>query len=226
MIAHTLDQLESTEPVAIARAVAATGDVRRNADGHLVDLATLTIRRRGTTHVSVVDAQGTACAVTVSNGEGNGELVDGYGFMFNNILGEDDVNPAGVTTWPTDIRLSSMMSPTIIERPDGSLTALGSGGSNRIRSAIAQVVARLCVDGADLQPAVEAPRLHVEGGHLDFEDGFDAETRRRLCVAFPDHRAWPRPDLFYGGVHAARRSPDGTFAGVGDARRDGVAVVV
>ncbi len=162
----------------------------------------------------------------MSNGEGNGELVDGFGFMFNNILGEDDVNPAGLSAWPLDTRLSSMMCPTIIEHPDGGITALGSGGSNRIRSAIAQVVARLCLDGEDLPTAVGAPRVHVERGHLDFEDLVAIDVRARLCAEFPDHRAWPQPDLFYGGVHAARLRPDGTFAGVGDRRRDGAAIVV
>jgi gamma-glutamyltranspeptidase/glutathione hydrolase len=226
LVAHTLDRIQSSEPVAVARAIAATGDARRRVDGRLADLATLTLRRRGTTHVSVVDAEGTACAVTVSNGEGNGELVDGFGFMLNNILGEEDVNPAGSTNWPTNTRLSSMMCPTVIEHPDGSVTTLGSGGSNRIRSAVAQVVHLLCVDGVDLDAAVEAPRVHVEGAHLDFEDRFDVPTRAQLCAAYPDHRAWSRPDLFFGGVHAARRAADGTFLGVGDTRRDGVAIVV
>ena len=224
LVAHTLDQLDSSDPVAIAHALASTGDARRDADGNLASLTTL--RRRGTTHVSVVDRNGTACAATVSNGEGNGELVDGFGFMLNNILGEDDVNPSGPASWPTDTRLSSMMCPAIVERPDGSITALGSGGSNRIRSAIAQVIVRMCMDHSDLESAVRAPRLHVEGGHLDFEDLFGGDARARLCAEFADHRGWPRPDLFFGGVHAARRASDGTFSGVGDQRRDGVSIVV
>jgi gamma-glutamyltranspeptidase/glutathione hydrolase len=226
LVAHTLDQLDSVDPVAIAQAVGVTGDARYDTDGSLADLATHAIRRRGTTHVSVVDAEGTACSVTVSNGEGNGELVDGFGFMLNNILGEDDVNPAGLSGWPTDTRLSSMMCPTIIEDAAGAVTALGSGGSNRIRSAVAQVIARLCIDGADLAAAVDAPRVHVERGHLDFEDRFGTALRERLRSEFPDHRAWPQPDLFYGGVHTVRRACDGTFSGVGDTRRDGVAIVV
>ncbi len=226
LVAHSLDRLDSVDPVGVARALAATDAARHGADGSLVDLATLAIRQRGTTQVSVVDAFGTACAVTVSNGEGNGELVDAFGFMFNNILGEDDVNPAGTSAWPLDTRLSSMMCPTIIEHPDGGITALGSGGSSRIRSAIAQVVAWLCLGGEDLSTAVGAPRVHVERGHLDFEDLVAADVRARLCAEFPDHRAWPRPDLFYGGVHAARLRSDGTFAGIGDARRNGAAIVV
>ena len=224
LVAHALDGLASSDPVAVAHALAETGAARRAAGGSLVDLATL--RRRGTTHVSVVDASGTACAVTVSNGEGNGELVDGFGFMLNNILGEDDVNPAGTAAWPLDTRLSSMMCPTIIEEPDGGVVALGSGGSNRIRSAISQVVLRRCLDGAELQSAVDAPRLHVEGDHLDFENHLDRNDLARLTDAFPDHRAWPRPDLFFGGVHAVRRAPDGTLDGAGDTRRDGAARLV
>jgi len=224
LVAHTLDQLVGWDPVAVAHAVAATGAARRDGAGNLIDLATL--RRRGTTHVSVVDASGTACAVTVSNGEGNGELVDGFGFMLNNVLGEDDVNPAGTTTWPTDTRLSSMMCPAIIEESDGGIVALGSGGSNRIRSAIAQVVLRRCIDGVELRSAVAAPRVHVEGVHLDFEDHVEPDDRVRLMAAFPDHRAWPTRDLFFGGVHAVRRCPDGSFDGAGDTRRDGVALTV
>jgi len=226
LIAHTLRHLARPDPLGVALALRATGEARDRAGADLSGLDSATLRQRGTSHVSVIDASGTACAVSVSNGEGNGELVDGFGFMLNNILGEEDVNPAGATGWPVDTRLSSMMCPTMIESPDGDLVALGSGGSNRIRSAIAQVVIRLCLEGADLVEAIEASRLHVESGHLDFEDRFDEQTREHLCRSFVDHRAWPEPNLFFGGVHAASVDGHGGFTGCGDARRDGVAVVV
>ncbi len=229
LIAHTLRGLvpaeAPTSPIVMAEALRATGQARSQAGNRVVELDGSTLRPRGTTHVSVIDGDGNACAVSTSNGEGNGELVDGFGFMLNNILGEDDVNPDG-PGWPANTRLSSMMCPTIIEGPSGEIVALGSGGSNRIRSAIAQVVAALCGGGTDLTSAVTAPRLHVEGDHLDFEnhleDAIGAELRRR----FPDHRAWPEPNLFFGGVHAVRADADGALLGVGDARRDGAAIVV
>ena len=166
----------------------------------------------------------------MSNGEGNGELVDGFGFMLNNILGEDDVNPDH-GDWPADRRLSSMMCPTIIEHPDGGVTVLGSGGSSRIRSAISQVVAALCLDRHDLTNAIAAPRLHAEldgAGtvHLDLEPGLDPTTERRLLTAFANHRRWPERDLYFGGVHAVRRTADGRLDGVGDRRRSGAATVV
>lgn len=226
LVAHTLRHLESADPVDMARALHATGRARAASSGALASLADVPLRQRGTTHISVVDARGTACAVTVSNGEGNGEIVDGFGFMLNNVLGEEDVNPAGTHAWPVDVRLSSMMCPAIVEHDDGTLTALGSGGSNRIRSAIAQVVAHLCLGEPDLASAVEAPRLHVEGEHLDFEDRFEPVWRDRLTRLFEEHRVWPQPDLFFGGAHSVQRTSDGRLVGTGDRRRAGHAIVV
>ena len=49
---------------------------------------------RGTTHVSVIDADGNAAAVSLSNGEGNGYIVGKFGFMLNNMLGEEDLAAA------------------------------------------------------------------------------------------------------------------------------------
>ncbi len=226
LVEHSLMQLTSADPVEMAEAFRRTARARAATTDELGRLDPALLRSQGTTHISVIDGEGTACSVTVSNGAGNGELVGDYGFMLNNILGEDDLNPAGPGGWPTATRLSSMMCPTIIEQPDGGLVALGTGGSNRIRTAISQVVARLCLTDAGLVEAVDAPRLHVEGEHLDFEDLMGSTVRDELCTRFDDHLAWPEPDLFYGGVHAVQRRADGALIGHGDARRDGASVTV
>jgi gamma-glutamyltranspeptidase/glutathione hydrolase len=226
LVEHSLREMDSTDPIEIAGAFRATARARAAATDDLGRLDPALLRSQGTTHISVIDSQGMACAVTISNGAGNGEIVDDYGFMLNNVLGEDDLNPAGPGRWPVATRLSSMMCPTIVEKPDGGIVALGTGGSNRIRTAIAQVVARICLDDADVTAAVDAPRLHVEGEHLDFEDLMGDSVRAELCARFDDHLAWPEPDLFYGGVHAVQRSANGRLAGHGDRRRDGAAMVV
>lgn len=181
---------------------------------------------RGTTHVSVIDAQGNAAAATVSNGEGNGHVASGCGFMVNNLLGEADLMPDGFHNWRPDRRLASMMAPTLVRFGDGRVSVLGSGGSNRIRSAVYQVIARHAGDGLDASSAVTAPRLHVEDGHLDFEDVAGLADREELVARFPDHRAWPARNLFFGGVHMVTRRADGSFDGAGDPRREGVFAVV
>jgi gamma-glutamyltranspeptidase/glutathione hydrolase len=180
---------------------------------------------RGTTHISVIDASGNAAAASLSNGEGNGFIVGKFGFMLNNMLGEEDLMPEGLGHWREGMRLSSMMAPTIITEADGSVTALGTGGSNRIRTAILQVAINLLDHGMSLEDAVTAPRLHLEKcGTLSFEPGLgDAE---QLLAAHPDARAWPDLNLFFGGVHSARLNAKGGVEGAGDPRRKGVAMVV
>lgn len=226
IIAYALDRLAGPGPIDMARALDAADRARTQAEGDLAMLSRAPLRQKGTTHISVADAEGNACAITVSNGAGNGEVVDGFGFMLNNILGEEDVNPFGGADWPTDTRLASMMCPTLVIEPDGGICALGSGGSNRIRSAIFQTLARHCLRGETLAEAITAPRMHVEAGHLDIEEQFRDGDLAGCIAAFPDHRIWPGGNMFFGGVHGVRRGPDGRLTGIGDPRRDGVALIV
>lgn len=180
---------------------------------------------RGTTHISVVDSQGGAAAVTVSNGEGCGWMVPGTGFMLNNMLGEEDLQPGGFQRWPLAQRLTSMMAPTLVEEPDGTITVLGSGGSNRIRSALVQVLRSLLEEGVSLESAIAFPRIHVEGETLEVEGGFPSHILAELVKEWPSHRIWDGMNLFFGGVHAVRRGPDLLEAG-GDPRRGGVSTLV
>jgi gamma-glutamyltranspeptidase / glutathione hydrolase len=120
------------------------------------------VAERGTTHISVVDAEGNAAAATVSNGEGNGRIVPGCGFMLNNMLGEEDLNPGGFHQWLTGQRLGSMMTPgrsmempaipgaevshksvSLSQRPEPSLR-VGSSSAALVRAVCAgRVIGRL-----------------------------------------------------------------------------------
>ncbi len=180
---------------------------------------------RGTTHISVIDADGNAASATVSNGEGNGHIAAGYGFMLNNMLGEEDLNPGGFHRWRPSARLASNMCPVIACGHDGDLTALGSGGSNRIRSAIFQVLVHTLSGGRDLADAVALPRLHIEGEQLDFENLFGNDAGAALQETYPVNRAWDESNLFFGGVHAVSRTETG-FEAAGDRRRGGYFAIV
>ncbi len=176
----------------------------------------------GTTHISVVDRMGNAAALSVSNGEGSGHILPRTGLMLNNMLGEEDLNPNGFFQWRPNSRITSMMSPTLVRRDNGAVLALGSGGSNRIRSAILQVLLNHLCLGLSLREAIDAPRIHLEQGLLQIEHGHGAETERQLAIAFPKHQIWPDRNFFFGGVHAAAFNPDsGAFTAAGDPRRGG-----
>jgi gamma-glutamyltranspeptidase/glutathione hydrolase len=115
-----------------------------------------------------------------------------------------------------------MMAPTVVLR-DGELEmALGSGGSNRIRSAILQAILRLVVDGLDAAEAVEAPRVHFEDGVVQAEPGVDEQALERLEARGLEVARWNRLNWFFGGVHAITRDPEtGELRGGGDPRRGG-----
>jgi gamma-glutamyltranspeptidase/glutathione hydrolase len=176
----------------------------------------------GTTHISVVDAEGNAAALTVSNGEGCGHILGPGSIMLNNMLGEEDLNPNGFFQWQPNSRITSMMSPTLVRWNDGRVLALGSGGSNRIRSALLQVlVNHLCLDHS-LDRSVAAPRVHMEQGLLHIEAGHGLATVSHLAKAFPRNQIWPDQNFFFGGVHGVAFDPNsGTFSAAGDPRRGG-----
>jgi len=180
---------------------------------------------RGTTHISVIDGKGNVASMSLSNGEGCGEIVPGTGIMLNNMLGEDDLSPHGLKNWRPGLRMSSMMAPSLVLRPRGEVIATGSGGSNRIRTAILQVLINLVDYDMDVEPAVRSPRIHMEGDKLSLEGGLAIEKLEALLAAFPEHETWPELNLFFGGAHTVMRAESG-FRGAGDPRRGGVSRIV
>ena len=205
---------------------AAAADLRGSLDPP--DAADGTGDRIGsTTHVSVLDAEGACASVTCSNGTGSGLVVPGTGVHLNNMLGEQDLNPLGFHRTPPGRRMPSMMAPTMVLHDGEVAVGLGSGGSNRIRSAILQTVLRVVADGMPVADAVRAPRVHFEDGVVQAEPGVDESALARLEELGMSVARWKRPNLYFGGVHAAARDPrTGMIEGGGDPRRGGAVAVV
>jgi len=180
-------------------------------------------RLGATTHISAMDADGWACAVTCTNGEGCGEVVPGTGIHLNNMMGEQDLSPFGFHAHPPGRRLPSMMAPTMVLADGGPRLVLGSAGSNRIRSAILQVIVGVLDHGLDVQAAIDAPRVHVEDGIAYVEPGLDTaalEEEERTIVRFAAR------NLFFGGAQAVERDlGTGSLTGGGDPRRGGAVAI-
>jgi gamma-glutamyltranspeptidase/glutathione hydrolase len=185
---------------------------------------------RGTTHVSVWDGEGGAASMTMSNGECSGDVIPGTGILANNILGEDDLHPDGFHAAPPGVRVSSMMSPTMVVGPTGATeVVVGSGGSKRIRSAVLQALLNLVVHGHDPRTAVEAARVHWDVDHVEAEPGLDPAVLaavRDLALGSdgdptlpppPPVNLWPERSVFFGGAHLVVPG----VGAAGDPRRDG-----
>ena len=162
-----------------------------------------------TAHVSVTDADGAACSITVSSGYGAGMIAAGTGIWLNNCLGEQELNPPGRRVRPGS-RLLSNMAPTVGRHDDGSTLAIGSPGADRITTAVVSALAGFVGGGLDLTAAIAHPRVHVHRAGLP-----DEEVRREEELS-----------MYYGGVGAALTRADGGLDAVADPRREGVARIV
>ena len=152
-------------------------------------------------------------------------MIPGTSIMLNNMLGEHDVNPGGLTGWPSNSRLSSMMSPSVARAPDSGLIAIGSGGSNRIPSAIQQVLVNLIDFRMSVEDAVRAPRVHFHQNEAFVEDIFESSELESVLQAFDSSTRFKKRDVFFGGVNTAKHA-DSEVAGFGDDRRGGISIAV
>jgi gamma-glutamyltranspeptidase/glutathione hydrolase len=184
-------------------------------------------RLGSTTHISAMDADGGCVAVTCSNGSSSGVIIPGTGIHLNNMLGEEDLNPEG-HRHDRGARVPSMMAPTVVLHEDGRPEiALGSAGSNRIRSAILQTILNIVDFNMKAEEAVDLPRLHLERGLVDAEPGVDPNALEELERSGWTVQRWQERNLYFGGVQAvARDAASGELTGGGDPRRGGAAVVV
>lgn len=173
----------------------------------------------GTTHVSVVDARGDAASLSASLGSGSGVVVPGTCIHLNNMLGEADLTGH----LRSGERLTSMMAPSLVLRDGKPRLVVGSAGSARLRGAILQVAARVVWSGEPVREAVDAPRIHVEGGLAHCEDAAVADELEREGREVV---RWRGRNLFFGGVAAVELREDGSLAAAGDPRRGGAGVVV
>ena len=135
------------------------------------------------------------------------------------------MNPGGFFKWPANQRMTSMMAPTLVFGPQGSKIALGSGGSNRLRTAILQVLINVIDFQMELHDAVNSPRLHFENESLSVEPGFNATQLEALTEQFTTIKFWQQQNLYFGGVHTVAEQ-QGHFTGAVDQRRGGVAIIV
>jgi gamma-glutamyltranspeptidase/glutathione hydrolase len=204
------------------------------------------VESRGeTTHFSVMDGDGMAVSVTASVNAYYGARAANpeLGFVYNDYMHEFELGVDGqeqeqerererererpYALGPAALPYSSM-SPTIVTR-DGELQlVLGSPGSARIVSTVAQVIQAWVDGGQDIAAAVEASRVHVGPSNELYLESRDGAVEA-LLTAEGFRLVEPRADLandsgnpYFGGVHAIGVGPAG-WVGVADPRRDGAA---
>jgi gamma-glutamyltranspeptidase/glutathione hydrolase len=178
-----------------------------------------------TTHLSVMDVHGNVVSLTQSIERifGSFEVAPKLGFLYNNYMSAFEYKDI---THPNYLRPAAVpwasVAPTIVFRGSRPWLAIGSPGSERIASAILQVLLRL-----QYQPpfdAVSAPRLHCSiGGSVSLE----ASRMRNDIPKYLERRGYSidlrDPYSFYLGCVQLVMHERSEFIGVADPRRDGSA---
>lgn len=175
-----------------------------------------------TTHLTVVDTDGSMVSMTntLTNFWGTGQVVDGY--FLNNQLGRFSIGSGGANVPEAGRRSVSWSLPAMVLDDAGRpVLGLGSPGGRRIPTILGQVLVRWALHDQTLQEAIDAPRFHLEGRELQFEtlpsDEVLAALRRRGYTS----RSVPELPYYFGSVQALEIDHDaGEVRGARDDRRD------
>jgi gamma-glutamyltranspeptidase/glutathione hydrolase len=190
-----------------------------------------------TTHYSIVDPDGNAASVTttLNTWYGSKAVVDGTGVLLNNDMDDFTTKPGapnffGLIQGEANAiepgkRMLSAMTPTMVERPDGSLRlVLGAPGGATIITSVFQVISNVLDHGMPIGRAVAAPRVHHQ--HLPDEIRYEPGGLEPVVVdalTASSHDVVEYHEMF-GDVQALEVTGDGSLRAASDPRQDGLAL--
>ena len=184
----------------------------------------------GTTHFSVIDAEGNAvaCTETINTEYGSWIVDPKFGILLNNEMDDFAAIPGQPNAFgliqssanaiaPRKKPLSSM-TPTIVVKDGKAVFALGAAGGPRIITATTQVLLNLIDRHQSPSAAVQAPRLHHQWlpDVLDLEPSLHRDLRDPLTML--GHKTQERNGNAV--TQAVSRGSDGLRAG-SDSRKGG-----
>jgi len=180
----------------------------------------------GTSHLSVVDAEGDAVAMTTTIEHAFGSRILVRGFLLNNQLTDFGFLPAvagraAVNRVQPGKRPRSSMSPTFVFERDGRLKmAVGSPGGLAIINYVAKVLVATLDWGMDIQAAISLPNFGSTNGPTFLERGTSYEE---LGDALAERGHVLNFTYLNSGLHGIERVPGG-WRGGADPRREGAAL--
>ncbi len=197
-----------------------------------------------TSHFSVMDATGSAVAVTTTLNDsfGSARVARGLGFLLNNEMDDFATDPSkpnlyGLLQGEKNAvgpgkRMVSSMCPSIAVAGGRATLVWGTPGGSTIPTTNLQVMLNVLLRGEPLDAAVAAPRFHQQDfpDKIEFEFGrFDPDWIAALEKL--GHTVVVRTDTdgrnaVLGRVHAIALAADGQMTSVADPRAGGAGLVV
>ena len=186
------------------------------------------LEMKHTTHLSVMDAEGNAVALTITLSSlfGTAHTVEGAGFLLNNEMQNYDPDPHAANALQPHKRVVTSLVPTILARAGRPVAVMGLPGGDAIISTMTQVIVNLLDFGMDLQTAIASPRVFTIHSQrvLEIERPVAEKTKALLRSLGHDLEESGR-SAYFGVVQAAQRDErTGLLLGVSDERRSGAAI--
>jgi len=183
-----------------------------------------------TTHLSVIDKEGNAVAVTttLNNSYGSKTVVGGAGFLLNDEMDDFSIKPGvpnlyGAVGGEANAihpgkRMLSSMTPTLVLKDEKPYLVMGTPGGTTIPTSVFQTIVNILEFGLSTEDAVNKPKFHHQWlpDELFLEKGFPADTKVKLETM--GYTIKERSSI--GRTEVIKVLPDGTFEAVADIRGD------
>ncbi len=172
-----------------------------------------------TTHMAAADASGNIITAThtIHSAFGSKATVPGTGMLLNNTMNIFDPHPGMANSIAPGKRVTSSMSPIIVEKEGEPVFCVGLVGGTRIFPSALQAIVNVIDHGMSPQEAVEAPRIWTLGEDLEMETGYPDSVRSKL--ARRGHNITELPII--GGGMGMIMFADNTMTGASCWRADG-----
>ena len=186
-----------------------------------------THERAGTSHLSIIDSDGNAVAMTTTIEGAFGSHLWAAGFLLNNELTDFSLSPvdkngnAAANAVAGGKRPRSSMSPTLIFDKDGALQGVtGSPGGSKIILYVVKTLVAMLDWNMDAQQAAALMNFGSEGGAFCYEPDHAGVLQ---AIGLKSYGHMLSGEMLTSGVHIVMRR-NGRLEGGADPRREGVAL--
>lgn len=192
--------------------------------GERATVKRLGMSQRDTTHVSVVDFEGNAVALTHSLGSPSGAISEGLGFMYNGLMSRFDPRPGRPASIAPRKRRASSAAPTIVFDGDDPYIVVGAPGGSYIAPTVAQGIMNMIDFGMDISTAIAAPRIVGVSNTIDICNRVRRSVAETLRAEGYEVVRSPQTYAF-AALHGIQIR-NGRSTGAADPQRDGMAITI
>jgi gamma-glutamyltranspeptidase/glutathione hydrolase len=179
---------------------------------------------RDTTHISVIDGDGNAVAMTHTLGSPSGAITDGLGFMYNGTMSRFDPRPGHAASVAPGKRRSSSAAPTIVFKHEQPFIVMGAPGGTYIAPSMAQGLMNIIDFGMTMADAVAAPRMTAVSNAIGVSNRIPRFVTDEIeAKGYPVKRSWQ--SYAFAALHGICIE-GGEWQGGADPQRDGMALAV